>query len=157
MIDIFCFSSILSCLLSFSEYCEWMLHEKPQASFLLEMDLAVCPESYVYHYNKTHSPPVISIVQYLSSNHHGPLTEPTYVEESKQPSRSSDRANICWGEQATITVLWQSQHMLSRASNHHGHLTELTHLAQSKQKSRSSDRRQHMCCARTVFTAPSIF
>ena len=32
------FSSILFCLPSFSECCEWMLHEKPQASFLLEMD-----------------------------------------------------------------------------------------------------------------------
>ena len=29
-----------------------MLHEKPQASFLLEMDLAVCIErSYYYYYN----------------------------------------------------------------------------------------------------------
>ena len=32
--------------------CEWMLHEKPQASILLEVDLSlsVCPESYYYYY-----------------------------------------------------------------------------------------------------------
>ena len=30
-----------------------MLHEKPQASFLLEMDLTVCPQSYYYYSSRT--------------------------------------------------------------------------------------------------------
>ena len=34
----------------FLVYCEWMLHEKTQASILLEVDLSDCPESYCYYY-----------------------------------------------------------------------------------------------------------
>ena len=40
-----CLPALLSCLPPFSECCEWMLHEKPQASILLEVDLSVSTES----------------------------------------------------------------------------------------------------------------
>ena len=40
---------ILSCLPPFSKCWEWILHEKPQASILLEVDLSVCPESSNYY------------------------------------------------------------------------------------------------------------
>ena len=39
----------------FSEFCVWMLNEKPQAIILLEMPSTVCTESYYnYHYLSRH-------------------------------------------------------------------------------------------------------